>query len=314
MTRCVLALDQGTTSSRAILFDRRGRPLASAQEELRQHFPHPGVGGARPRGDLGDDPARRAGRPSEGRGPQGRGGGGGDREPAGDDRPLGAEDGRPLHRAIVWQDRRTAPPAPPLSAAAGAPLQEEDRPPARPLLLGTKLAWLLDHVRGRERARNPRGARLRHGRLLAALEAHPGAGARHRCLERVADAPRRLRSGDWEGELTRALRIPRTSCPRCVPSSGVFGEISAIDALRGVPVAGMAGDQQAALFGQGCFGPGMAKNTYGTGCFMLDEHRDPARRVQAPAPHHHRLADRGAHRVCARGQRLRRRRRRPVAS
>ena len=78
-----------------------------------------------------------------------------------------------------------------------------------------------------------------------------------------------LESGDWDGELARALRIPAGVLPRVLPSSGVFGEVSGIEALRGVPVAGIAGDQQAALFGQGAFAPGMAKNTYGTGCFML---------------------------------------------
>ena len=270
MPRCVLALDQGTTSSRAILFDRRGRRLATAQEEFPQHFPEPGWVEHEPE-DLWATTRRVAQRVLRQAGVKPR-----------DVAAVGIANqrettllwdrttGRPLHRAIVWQDRRTA----------GACMALERRGLGRlfarrtglrldPYFSGTKLAWLLDHVPG-ARARANRGE-LAFGTVDTWLLWKLTGGQVH--ATDVSNASRtllaNLRTGDWDPALTRALRIPGSVLPRILPSSGSFGTVSALPALRGVPIAGVAGDQQAALFGQGCFTPGMAKSTYGTGCFML---------------------------------------------
>ncbi|HTU03003.1 MAG TPA: glycerol kinase GlpK, partial [Candidatus Sulfotelmatobacter sp.] len=270
MTRCVLALDQGTTSTRAILFDRRGRPFASAQEEFRQHFPRAGWVEHDPM-DLWETARRVALRvlrkAGAGRGDVAAVGIANQRETT---LVWERATGRPLHRAIVWQDRRTA-------GACGA-LEKRGLGPlfrARtgllldPYFSGTKLAWLLDHIAGAR----PRAARgeLAFGTVDTWLLWKLTGGRVH--ATDVSNASRTLLAalgtGEWDDELTRALRIPREVLPEIRPSSGIFGEIEAIAALRGVPVAGIAGDQQAALFGQGCFKAGMAKNTYGTGCFML---------------------------------------------
>ena len=270
MTRCVLALDQGTTSSRAILFDSRGRPIASAQEEFRQHYPRPGWVEHDP-ADLWDTTRRAAlavlRRARARRGDVAAVGIANQRETT---ILWDRRTGRPLHRAIVWQDRRTA--------AACAALEKKGLAPEfrsrtglvlDPYFSGTKLAWLLDHVPGARR-RAGRGE-LAFGTVDTWLLWKLTGGRVH--ATDVSNASRTLlaglRTGDWEDPLLRALRIPREVLPSIRASSGIFGEVTAIEALRGVPVAGIAGDQQAALFGQGCFRPGMAKNTYGTGCFML---------------------------------------------
>ena len=270
MTRCVLALDQGTTSSRAILFDRRGRPLASAQEEFHQHFPHPGWVEHDPE-EIWETTRRVAQAVLRKAGVR-----------RGEVAAVGIANqrettvlwdragGRPLHRAIVWQDRRTAAACAALERSGMGPLfRRRTGLLLDPYFSGTKLAWLLDHVPGARR-RAVRGE-LAFGTVDSWLLWKLTQGRVH--ATDVSNASRTLlaglKSGDWEGELMRALRIPAAVLPQVRPSSGVFGEISGIDALRGVPVAGIAGDQQAALFGQGCFAPGMAKNTYGTGCFML---------------------------------------------
>ena len=270
MSRCVLALDQGTTSSRAILFDRRGRAVASAQEEFRQHYPRPGWVEHEP-ADLWDTTRRVALTVLRRAGVRG-----------GDVAAVGIANqrettllwdratGRPLHRAIVWQDRRTA--------AACAALEHRGLGPLfrrrtglllDPYFSGTKLAWLLDHIPGARR-RAALGE-LAFGTVDTWLLWKLTSGRVH--ATDVSNASRTLlaglRTGEWDAGLARALRIPAKVLPVIRPSSGVFGEIDGIAALRGVPVAGIAGDQQAALFGQGCFSPGMAKNTYGTGCFML---------------------------------------------
>jgi glycerol kinase len=270
MPRCVLALDQGTTSSRAILFDGRGRNVASAQEEFKQHYPRPGWVEHDP-ADLWETTRRVALIVLRKAGLAAR-----------DVAAVGIANqrettllweratGRPLHRAIVWQDRRTA-------AACGALERKGLGPMFRrktgllldPYFSGTKLAWLLDHIPG-ARARASRGE-LAFGTVDTWLLWKLTGGRVH--ATDVSNASRTLlaglRTGAWDAGLARSLRIPMELLPDIRASSGVFGEIEGIAALRGVPVAGIAGDQQAALFGQGCFKPGMAKNTYGTGCFML---------------------------------------------
>ena len=270
MTRCVLALDQGTTSSRAILFDRRGRPVASAQEEFRQHFPRPGWVEHDPL-DLWDTTRRVALAVLRKAGAR-----------RGDVAAVGIANqrettllwdratGRPLHRAIVWQDRRTAGACAALELRGlGRLFRETTGLLLDPYFSGTKLAWLLDHIPGARR-RAARGE-LAFGTVDTWLLWKLTGGRVH--ATDVSNASRTLLAalgtGDWDDRLVRALRIPPRVLPEIRPSSGIFGEIDGIAALRGVPVAGIAGDQQAALFGQGCFRPGMAKNTYGTGCFML---------------------------------------------
>jgi glycerol kinase len=270
MPRYVLALDQGTTSSRAILFDRRGRNIASAQVEFRQYYPRPGWVEHDP-ADLWDS-TRRVALAALRKAGVG----------AGDVAAVGIANqrettllwdratGRPLHRAIVWQDRRTSAACDTLERKGLGPLfRRKTGLLLDPYFSGTKLAWLLDHVPGARR-RASRGE-LAFGTVDTWLLWKLTGGRVH--ATDVSNASRTLlaglRTGQWDAELARTLRIPMEILPEIRASSGVFGEIDGISALRGVPVAGIAGDQQAALFGQGCFRPGMAKNTYGTGCFML---------------------------------------------
>ena len=266
----ILALDQGTTSSRALVFDRHGRVRGAAQQEFAQHFPRPGWVEHDP-ADLWETTRRTAlAAVAEAN------------LTAGDLAAIGLTNqrettllwdrrtGRPLAPAIVWQDRRTA--------GLCAALQRRGLGPrfrARtglvldPYFSGTKLAWLLDHVPGARR-RAARGE-LAFGTVDTWLLWKLTGGKVH--ATDVSNASRtlllNLRTGEWDDELLRLLRIPRAVLPTVQASSGVFGHVTAIPALRGVPISGVAGDQQAALFGQACFRPGMAKNTYGTGCFLL---------------------------------------------
>jgi glycerol kinase len=266
----VLALDQGTTSSRAIVFDRRGRARGAAQQEFPQHYPRPGWVEHDPR-DLWETTRRVALAAVA--------------EANLDRTQLAAvgltnqrettllwerATGRPLAPAIVWQDRRTAAACARLKGHGLEPLfRRQTGLVLDPYFSGTKLAWLLDHVPGARR-RAGRGE-LAFGTVDTWLLWQLTGGVVH--ATDVSNASRtlllNLRTGDWDDELLRALRIPREVLPEVRPSSGWFGEVTTIPALRGVPIAGVAGDQQAALFGQACFRPGMAKNTYGTGCFLL---------------------------------------------
>ncbi len=177
--------------------------------------------------------------------------------------------GEPVHNAIVWQDRRTASRCEELRAAG-----HEDRVRRRtgllldPYFSGTKLAWLLDRTGGaRRRAED---GELAFGTIDAWLAWKLTGGALH--LTDPSNASRTLlfniATGDWDDELLELLEVPRAVLPDVRPSSEVYGEAT-LAAVAGVPIAGIAGDQQAALFGQACFAPGQAKNTYGTGCFAL---------------------------------------------
>ena len=270
MPRHVLALDQGTTSSRAIVFDRRGRPRATAQQEFAQHFPQSGWVEHDPL-DLWESTRLTAlGALAQAN------------LTARDIVALGLTNqrettllweratGRPLHRAIVWQDRRTADACTRLKRAGLEPLfRRKTGLLLDPYFSGTKLAWLLDRLPGARR-RAERGE-LAFGTVDTWLLWQLTGGQVH--ATDVSNASRtlllNLRTCDWDAELLKLLRIPREVLPEVRDSSGVFGEVTAVPALRGVPIAGIAGDQQAALFGQACFKPGLAKNTYGTGCFLL---------------------------------------------
>lgn len=268
--RFVLALDQGTTSSRAIVFDHRGRARATAQQEFPQHFPQPGWVEHDPE-DLWATTRRTALAAVAEANLTGA-----------DLAALGLTNqretvvlwdrrtGRPVARAIVWQDRRTAAACERLRHRGAEPLvRRKTGLLLDPYFSATKLAWLLDHIPGARRRAN-RGE-LAFGTVDAWLLWKLTGGTVH--ATDVTNASRtllvNLRTGEWDDELLRLLRIPREVLPAIRSSSEVYGEITAIPALRGVPIAGVAGDQHAALFGQACFQPGMAKNTYGTGCFLL---------------------------------------------
>jgi glycerol kinase len=268
MSKCVLALDQGTTSSRAIVFDRRGAIVASSQKEFRQIFPQPGW----VEHDAGEiwstqlecaqAALRQAGVASA------------------DVAAIGITNqretvvlwdrasGAPVANAIVWQDRRTADRC--------AELKErglEDRIRSKtglvldPYFSATKVAWLLDHVPG-ARARAERGE-LAFGTVDSWLIWNLSAGGEH--VTDVSNASRTLlfdlATLDWDDELLELFGVPRAVLPRVTRSSEVVGTTTLFGGR--MAIAGDAGDQQAATFGQACFRPGMAKNTYGTGAFML---------------------------------------------
>ena len=266
--RCILALDQGTTSSRAIVFDESGAIRGSAQQEFSQIFPQPGW--------VEHDPteiwATQSGVMHEALAKAG--------VPARDVAAIGITNqrettvvweratGRPIANAIVWQDRRTAPLCDELRAAGKAALiAEKTGLVIDAYFSGTKLRWLLDHVPGaREGA--ARGE-LAFGTIDSWLVFQLTGGRTH--ITDASNASRTMlfdiRRGDWDDELLALLDIPRAVLPQVVASSGVCAE-TMLDGVR-VPIAGIAGDQQAALFGQACLSPGLAKNTYGTGCFLL---------------------------------------------
>jgi glycerol kinase len=267
---CVLALDQGTTSSRALVFDADGNIRGLAQREVPQHYPHPGWVEHDPE-DLWRTQLACAREALDASGLAAR-----------DIAAIGITNqrettlvweratGKPVANAIVWQDRRTA--------AACAALKAQGHEPAvrartglvfDPYFSATKLAWLLDNVPGL-RARAERGE-LAFGTVDSWLIWRLTGGAVH--VTDHTNASRTLlydlARGDWDDELLALFRVPRALLPDIVPSSGVLGTTDAAVLGAAVPIAGIAGDQQAALFGQACHAPGMAKNTYGTGCFML---------------------------------------------
>ena len=266
----LLALDQGTSSTRSIVFDRGGRIIALAQRELTQRYPQPGwvehdpmeiwraqrdtMVEALARAGIGAQAVRAIGITNQ-------------RETT---LVWDRKTGQPVHHAIVWQDRRAEP--------ACAELRERG---LEPLILrktglrvdayfsATKLKWILDHVPG-ARARAQAGD-LAFGTVDSWLIWQLTGGGRH--LTDVSNAARTMlldvHRNAWDEELLDALGIPLAMMPEVLPSAADFGETRAELLGRALPISGVAGDQQSALFGQACFHPGMAKNTYGTGCFML---------------------------------------------
>ena len=266
----LLALDQGTTSSRAIVFDASGRVCGLAQAEFAQHFPasdrveHDPQDILRTQLDCAREALANAGIAA--------------REVA----AIGIANqrettvlwerasGRALAPAIVWQDRRTAAECARLRAAGWADeVRERTGLELDPYFSATKLAWLLDHVPG-ARQRAERGE-LAFGTIDSWLVWHLSGGRLH--VTDPGNASRtmlfNLYALDWDPVLLAHFRIPPALLPRVVPSSGVCGETEPALFGAAIPIAGIGGDQQAATFGQGCLLPGMAKNTYGTGCFLL---------------------------------------------
>ena len=266
----LLALDQGTTSSRAIVFDAGGRVCGLAQQAFAQHFPAPDRVEHDPQDILRTqlDCAREALANA----------GVAAREVA----AIGVANqrettvlwerasGRALAPAIVWQDRRTAAECERLRAAGWAEdVRARTGLELDPYFSATKLAWLLDHVPdARERAER---GELAFGTIDSWLVWHLSGGRLH--VTDPGNAARtllfNLHSMDWDPVLLERFRIPPALLPRVVASSGVCGETDPALFGAAIPIAGIGGDQQAATFGQACLSPGMAKNTYGTGCFLL---------------------------------------------
>ena len=268
MKEYVIALDQGTSSSRAIVFNRRGEAAAVCQKEFTQHFPQPGM--------VEHDPmeiwATEYAVMTEAVASLGLGGT--------DIAAIGitnqrettivwdAATGKPVCNAIVWQDRRTSEFCDSLKAAG---LTERIREKTGLIIdayfSGTKIRWILDNVPGaRERAER---GELRFGTVDSWLVWNLTGGHDH--VTDVTNASRtmlfNIHTLEWDSELLELLDVPASMMPQVRSSSEIYGETSLLG--DNVPVAGIAGDQQAALFGQMCTEPGSVKNTYGTGCFLL---------------------------------------------
>ena len=262
----LIAIDQGTTSTRAIVFDAALAPIASAQQELRQIYPAPGLVEHDPEeiwsATLATVRAAMARAGAEAR----------------DIAALGITNqrettiiwdratNRPIHNAIVWQDRRTAD-------RCGALRQDEPMIAARtgllldPYFSATKIAWLLDHVEGARVA--AREGRLAFGTVDSFLLWRLTGGKVH--ASDATNASRTLlldiHRGSWDADLCRLFDVPEALLPQVRDCAGDFGTTELFG--RPIRILGIAGDQQAAMVGQGCFAPGMVKSTYGTGCFAL---------------------------------------------
>ena len=268
--KCVLALDQGTTSSRSILFDQSGSIRAVAQQEFKQHYPRPGWVEHDPE-EIWESQQMTARKAMQHAGMH-----------AEDIAAIGITNqrettvvwnrktGRPIYNAIVWQDRRTADLCARLKAdGTEAAFHQATGLYLDPYFSGTKIKWLLDHVDGAQQQAE-RGE-LAFGTIDSWLLWKLTNGALH--ITDVTNASRTLlfniHTQDWDNNLLSLLGIPRGMMPEVRASSEVYGEVDKYLCQCGCRIAGVAGDQHAALFGQACFEPGSSKNTYGTGCFML---------------------------------------------
>jgi len=266
----VFALDQGTTSSRAIVFDANGAIFAVAQKEFQQFYPQAGWVEHDPAEILSSQMSCAAEALAKA-GAQAR-----------DIAAIGITNqretaiiweratGNPIHPAIVWQDRRTAPLCKALEqSGAGEAVSSKTGLVLDPYFSATKAKWILDHVEG-ARARAERGE-LAFGTVDSWLIWHLTGGKKH--VTDVTNASRTLLfnivKGEWDKEMLGLFDVPESILPEVHWSSERVGEATAASGLGGVAIAGIAGDQQAALFGQLCWSEGEAKNTYGTGCFLL---------------------------------------------
>lgn len=273
----ILAIDQGTTSTRAIVFDSHARPVATAQAEFTQHYPAAGWVEHNPE-DIWRDTLATARQAIAEAGLSAAGiaaiGITNQRETTVIwDRATG----QAIHHAIVWQDRRTTETCHQLKAdGAEAMVRARTGLVLDPYFSGTKIAWILDHVPG-ARARAERGE-LAFGTIDSFLLWRLTGGAVH--ATDVTNAGRTLiydiHRQQWDEDLCRLLRVPMAILPEVHDNSRLFGTTAPGLFDAPIPIAGMAGDQQAALFGQVCFQPGEVKSTYGTGCFMLINTGDQA--------------------------------------
>jgi len=267
---CILAIDQGTTSTRALAFDRMGRVIASAQREFTQYFPQPGwvehdaleiwasvqavIATVRDHESMRGRQIAAIGVTNQ-------------RETT---VVWDRRTGQPIHHAIVWQSRQTRE----LCDAAVARGHDALVRSRTGLLIdayfsATKIQWILDHVPGaRERARR---GELAFGTIDSWLVWNLSGGKAH--VTDVGNAARTLlydiHACRWDDELLALFDVPESLLPEVRASSEIYARTNLVAPNQSIPLAGVAGDQQAALFGQACFTPGMAKNTYGTGCFML---------------------------------------------
>jgi glycerol kinase len=273
MANYILALDQGTTSSRAILFDRAGRIVRSAQQEYPQIYPQPGWVEHNPE-DIWNSQIGVARQAIEGIEPSQIAAIGITNQRETTilwDRKTGV----PIGNAIVWQCRRTAPMCETLKREGfDRRIRAITGLVTDAYFSGTKVAWLLDNVPGaRERAE---AGELAFGTVDSFLTWRLTGGRLH--VTDVSNASRTLlydiHRGDWSEEILQRLNIPHAILPQVKPSSEIYGETHLLGGA--IALAGMAGDQQAATFGQACYEPGLAKNTYGTGCFLLMNTGDQA--------------------------------------
>ncbi len=266
----LLAFDQGTSSSRSIVFDERARIVGAAQRELPQIYPQPGWVEHDPRQiwqtqlDTAREALTNAGIKADAVAAVG----------ITNQRETtvlwNRKTGQPVHHAIVWQDRRAEPLCAELRAAGHAEsIADKTGLVVDAYFSATKLRWLLDNVPG-ARVQAERGE-LAFGTVDSWLIWQLTKGAVH--ATDVTNAARTMlfnvRTNEWDAELLQLLDISPSLMPKVLPSSAHFGAIDANLLGHAIPIGGVAGDQQAALFGQACFAPGIAKNTYGTGCFML---------------------------------------------
>lgn len=266
----LLALDQGTSSSRSIVFDGQGRIVAMAQQEFRQIYPQPGWVEHDPRELWRTQLATAKEALAKAK------------LTAKDISSIGITNqrettvvwnrhtGEPIYNAIVWQDRRAEPTCATMRDQGLEPLfRERTGLIIDAYFSGTKLKWILDHVPGARDA--ARRGDLAFGTVDTWLMWHLTGGRLH--ATDVSNASRTLllnvHTNTWDDELLRLLDVPREMLPQVLPSSHVFGHTEAGLLGASLPIGGVAGDQQSALFGQACFRAGLAKNTYGTGCFML---------------------------------------------
>ena len=266
----VLALDQGTTSSRALLFDQSGAVCAVAQKEFDQIFPQPGWVEHNPgqivssqiavaldalaKADATSDDVAAIGIANQ-------------RETA---IVWNRETGQPVYNAIVWQDRRTAEFCDALRSEGHGPMiQRRTGLLIDAYFSATKMSWMLDNVSGARELAD--AGKLAFGTVDTWLLWNLTQGRVH--ATDASNASRtmvfNIHSGEWDRELLDLFRIPISMMPSVRASSEPYGEVSGVKGIDGIRIAGIAGDQQAALFGQRCVEPGMTKNTYGTGCFML---------------------------------------------
>ncbi len=274
MKRFILALDQGTTSSRAILYDHDARPAAQAQADFPQIYPRPGWVEHDPAAIL-ESQFRAAAACVAKAGVS-----------ASDIAAIGITNqrettvvwdrktGRPVGNAIVWQCRRSAGICDRITAAGWADeITERTGLVVDAYFSATKIRWMMENIEGVEA--DAQAGRLAFGTIDTWLVWNLTRGAVH--ATDVTNASRtmlmNLDERKWDSSLCQKLGVPMSMLPQIRPSSGIFGEIAAgvpgMEAFAGIPIAGIAGDQHAALFGQGCLEPGDVKNTYGTGCFML---------------------------------------------
>ena len=266
----ILALDQGTTSSRSIVFDQKGNIISTAQKEFRQIFPQPGwvehdaeeiwstqfgtMAEAVAKANITMKQIAAIGITNQ-------------RETT---VVWERSTGKPIHNAIVWQDRRTSLYCDELKNGGHSKIiQDKTGLIIDAYFSATKLKWILDNVKGaRQKAEN---GELAFGTIDTWLVWKLTNGNAH--VTDVSNASRtmllNIHTGEWDEELLKLFTIPKSLLPGVKPSSHVYGKTGSIIHDSNIPIAGIAGDQQAALFGQLCTQPGMVKNTYGTGCFML---------------------------------------------